>query len=282
MALAEGKVSVAPKVYVGIAPVRILGLNFNKKELEEVGIPVNQEPQYLGTREIDTPTGKETVKTVRLSFVAQTVPDKCGGIDYKFLINYYLQDSPSINKTNTKRELINNYGESYWLPEGTLLESIDSERFSYEGATVALVGEVRLTNFLKALIGIPNRTFLKDGVRSYIEDSQNALAKLDRLESLFIGDYSEIQNAIKSRLGNTITVCLGARLNNNFYNQDVFIDRVSKGTNVNYIIEAVKNAQQYGLYGSTTFDFGPIHLFTPHKVDDFPFSESPDSNLPFD
>lgn len=282
MALAEGRVSIAPKIYVGMAPVRILGLNFSKDELEKVGIFVNQEPQYLGTRELDIPSGKEIIKTARLSFVAQTVSDKCGGIDHKFLINYYLQNNVSVNKDNTKMELINNYGESIWLPIGEALESVDPGRFSYEGATRALVGEVRLTNFLKALIGIPNRTFLKDGVRNYIDNPQNALAKLDRLESLFIGDYSEIQNAIKSRLGNTITVCLGARYSSGYYYQDVFTDKVVKGSKGDYIIDAVKNSQQFGLYKSTVFEFGPVHLFTPQKVDDFPFSQEPVSDLPFD
>lgn len=274
MAFAMGQETkeVEIKRYIGVAPVTVLAVNPNKEKLDALrGFQSSKDPEYLGTTKI----GDKEVKQVRVDFLVRTVPEKSNGIELTTTVSFYIADSAEYTKDGKKLRVINKYGEDTWLTAEALQSGVLPENmqwFNMEGVRAAYRGERDITDFLKAYLIIPNRTYVdrNTGERKTIDDLSMAEAQLGHIEDYFKGDFSEIENILASRPNNRVKLCFGVKTtdDNKIY-QDVFIKRTVRNGTTNYsrLDEEIQAAKTAGVYSHTEFSVEPLHEYVVAPTD---------------
>lgn len=268
MAFAQGNSSnVSIKKYIGIGNVKVVAINPNKKQLEEIfKTTLEKEPEYVGKKEVN---GVE-VPSVRIDFVVKTDPNLNNGIESVHRLQYFLTKAPMYNNNKDKIKMINKYGECAWIPvEEAKAKQVPANQkwFSPEGMRPALRGEEELIGCLKEFLGIPRRTF-KDkntGETKEIEDIKKAEAYLEKIDNLFSGNVSELRSAISMRPENTIQVLIGVRTSeDNRQYQDVFNSKVLRGGSKRYEIleKALNERKMNGGYPNTEFVIGELREYS--------------------
>lgn len=241
-AFASGKDSnktfEARKLYIGIAPVRISCVNPSKTELEKLlGTEINEAPKYVDDSEINTPQGTKQVKRVRLDFFVNTNPDKFG-IDLRTKVTFFLKNGYHYNSDGTKVKVINKYGETAWLP----LESVKTKTlpdnmswFDPDDIRPSYVGEEELTKFIKAYLGIPNKSYKdKEGNVVELKNKADAEARLDNISQYFSGNIEELRNVVAMQPNNEVKVLFGVRETENGMYQTVYTREFMKSGVRNY------------------------------------------------
>ena len=112
MAISKGKTSVdfEYKKYYGVAPVKVLAVNPNKKELEGIyNTEFENSPEYVGT----TTRDEKEIPQVRIDFVVKTVKDSCG-VELLNKLSFFVCNSPRYNKDKSKMQIIDKYGRTAW------------------------------------------------------------------------------------------------------------------------------------------------------------------------
>lgn len=277
MAFASGSESVdrVRKLYIGVAPVFILGINPNKAEYEQFfNRTLEEAPVYIGENEVGPEGNKVKVPQIRLEFIVQTDAEKCG-VSFVDKVVFFLSKHRKYNKDGDKVEVINKYGESTYLPVGCVdgSEPIPDNMKWYDtsGMRPAYIGESELTSFIKAFLSIPNKSYRdKSGKTIFIKKLSDAEAHLDHIEDCFKGDISELKSVIGLQPNNRVKVMFGVRTtdDNNQY-QAVYTKKFLKNAVSSYdkLDAHLQTSKQAGAYPSVEFSATPIKEYTVESTD---------------
>lgn len=286
MAFSTGKESIEGgevKRYIGIAPVKILAVNPNKAEQEKIyNTTLEKEPEYVGNVNVN---GND-VQNVRISFVVETDPEKCNGIDITSTVSFFIQNGPRVGSQSGKYQIIDKYGRTAWATR----EDIDAKRipvYSNGPANidsdyrVAYAGEEDLTNFLKAYLNIPNVDKWEKGqIVGKIEHPEDAEARLDNIADFFKGDFKSLKEIISYQPNNKVKVLFGVRTTDDGKEyQAVYTNMVLKNSVNDYsrLDKDLQERKANGAYSSTTFEVCPLKEYTinPTAVEDLPQGSVP-------
>ena len=268
MAFASGKVStdavVFPK-YIGIGTFQVVALNPTKAEAEKLyGRELEKEPEYTS---VDEKTG---IKQVRLDFIIKTVPEKNNGIELLSKISYFLKQQPRITLNGLKVQVINEYGEATWVTTEQLAAGLneipEGVASWFEGPyREAVTGEEELTSFLKIYLNIPGKSFKKkDGTVVYLENPEDAKARLENINNYFSGNVKEISDIIKMQPDNKIQLPIGVKTtDDNKQYQDCFTKMPLRSNTTNYskLDAEIQSAKAAGSYSHTEFSMEPLHEY---------------------
>lgn len=205
------------KNYWGIAPVKVKAIQPTKAELEEFyGRTIENDPIYVTEKE----KNGVKVRNVRVDFLIETVPAKEGENPVKSKISFFVSKAPFVNKDKTKCKVIDVYSRTAWVTnEEYSAKAIP--QYSNGPARIsnnyraAYQGEEELTTFIKTWLNIPSVDSYIDGAwvpNPKFQPSQ-CEARLDNIDALFNGDYSELKNLVKLLPENKIWVLFGVRHN---------------------------------------------------------------------
>ena len=117
MAFGQGKVSSEGagngfKRYVGVASVKVLAVNPNMKEWNELtGGNMQNEPEYISTN-------NEGVKQARIVLLVKPDVNKTiGGIDTVIPVTFWFRKLPVQGSKTGKYQIIDKYGRTAWATE---------------------------------------------------------------------------------------------------------------------------------------------------------------------
>lgn len=279
------------KRFVGIAPVTILTLNPNKKELSEIlDREIEEEPVYIGEVEYTNPvTGQvSNIKSVRLDFWLRNEE-----LDITTKVSFRLIDTPFISKSG-KCKVIDKYGRTAWV---TAEEFKNKEVPMYasgparidKGYKTCMKNEEELIEFLKYYFGIADVERYKADTKEWvmIDKLDSALIQLDKTKEYFKGDVTEIKNVLKIAKANKVKVLLGTRIVDGNKYQTVFTGKFMRNSsNSTKMLErALKDAKENGRYTSTVFAIQPAKeyieeataTFAKEEVFENPFASQEDT-----
>lgn len=194
------------KRYIGVGSTFVKGVQPTKKELDEFFGYDAQEPEYV----VDTDNGKE----VRITFLLQTDPEVCNGIELKSRAMFSLRATPAYNKDETKVQVIDKYGNYTWVDAqlaksgGTLPQSAAIDQSHYR---MAAYGECDLVAFLKKFLGVPNSLKYTNGVWVLTDNAEDGLFGLEHIKDYFKGDFSELKEALKLQPNNKVKLLYGIK-----------------------------------------------------------------------
>lgn len=273
--------------YIGVAPVTILAVNPNKAELEKIyNTEIENSPEYISETEVGIEGNKHKVTQARVDFIVQTVKEKCNGIDMKTRVTFFLANDYRYNRDGSKVQVINKYGETTWLPienakAGTIPENLSW--FEPADFRPAYIGEEELIGFIKAYLGIPSKSYRRDGKVFEIVDKSEAEARLDKIKDYFKGDFSELKKVIALQPENRVKCLFGVRSTDDGKQyQAVYTQRFLKyGVNdYSYLDKDLQSRKDAGAYPNTEFSVCELKEYTVEATD-FNTVES-SSDLPFD
>lgn len=274
----ESKDAVGIKRYIGVAPCFVKAVNPDKGQFETLfNAQLDDEPTYVGKTDVD---GTE-VPNVRLSFVLQPDPDKVGFEAAPQSMALFLQKRPRYNKDKTKVQVIDKYGRTAWV---TVEQAKNHEIPVYKNGPAnldkdyrpAYVGEEEITNFLKTYLNIPNAMKYVEGVWKPVDNLQDCEARLENIDKLFKGDFSEIREAIELQPTNKVKVMFGVRTTEDnrqfqaFYTQMFLRNNVSDYSRLDKDLQERKLA---GAYATTEFSVEPLREYNVEATQFTPADE---------
>ncbi len=168
-------------LYTGVSTVKVLGINPTLAQLQDLQFKFEKEPEYTSIDDKDGVTRK-----VRIDVIINNDKFKT-----KFAIFLADKDRES-SKTPGSFEIINDFGQITWA--ASVQDALDkigkggNKWFKPEGARIAKMGEAQLV------------TFLRDWANTGVDE----VGKIDNLEALFKGNFSELQSYVKTLSNNTI------------------------------------------------------------------------------
>ena len=283
MAFGQGQVSTEGgsfKRYIGVASVSVLAINPTKAELEKLyGRTLENEPEYIGETEIGPEGNKTKVPQVRLDIIIKVDPEKYLDSQNQPLnliskVSIFLGKSPRIGANSGKYQVMDKYGRTAWAT----VEDINAKRIPQyangpanisEGYRPAYIGEEEIIGFLKAFLNIPNvdKWEEKDGKRQVvglIDHPEDAEAQLEKIESYFNGDFSELRTIIGYQPNNKLKVLFGIKTtNDNKQVQTVYTRMFLKNNITDYskLDKNVKEAQEGGALSNCVFDCTDLHEY---------------------
>lgn len=276
MAFASGSESKdrVKKLYIGVAPVFIVGVNPNKAEYEKLfNRTLDDAPVYIGEGEVGPEGDRVKVPQIRIDFIVKTDAEKCG-VELTDRITFFLSKARNFNRDRSKVEVINKYGESTYLPiacvEGTEPIPDNMKWYDTSGMRPTYIGEADLTAFIKAFLNIPSKSYRKGNEVVFIKNLADAEAKLDKIESYFRGDVSELKSVIGLQPNNRVKVMFGVKTtddNNQYqavYTKKFLKNMVNDYSKLDEDLQARKNA---GAYPSVEFLAEPIKEYTVESTD---------------
>ena len=276
MAFASGSESKdrVKKLYIGVAPVFIVGVNPNKAEYEKLfNRTLDDAPVYIGEGEVGPEGDRVKVPQIRIDFIVKTDAEKCG-VELTDRITFFLSKAMNFNRDRSKVEVINKYGESTYLPiacvEGTEPIPDNMKWYDTSGMRPTYIGEADLTAFIKAFLNIPSKSYRKGNEVVFIKNLDDAEAKLDKIESYFRGDVSELKSVIGLQPNNRVKVMFGVKTtddNNQYqavYTKKFLKNMVNDYSKLDEDLQARKNA---GAYPSVEFLAEPIKEYTVESTD---------------
>ena len=277
------------KRYIGVASVKVLGVNPTKSELEGFyKTTIDNEPNYLGEVEND---GKK-VKTARIDFIVKVAEGKYkdhngDDIDLVNRVTFFLRNEYKFNKDKTKVQVIDKYGRTAWATiEEAKAHTIPTYSNGNQaridsGYRPAFVGEEELTEFVKAYLSIPSvEKWSNRQIVGLIDNPEEAEARFEHISDYFNGDFSEIVNISKYQPENKVKVLFGIKTTDtNKKYQDVFTRMFLRNGATDYskLDGEVKAAQNAGAYPNTVFEVCDLHEYveTPTSFDEAPTADMP-------
>lgn len=279
---AESKEAVGIKRYKGVAPCFIKAVNPNKAEFEKLfNTQLEDEPTYVGTVDID---GTE-VPNVRLSFVLQPDVEKVGFEVGPQNMALFLQRRPRYNKDKTKVQVIDKYGRTAWP---TIEQAKNHEIPVYSNGPAnldkdyrpAYVGEEELTNFLKTYLVIPNPMKYVNGTWVAADNLQDCEARLENIDKLFKGDFSEIIEALTLQPTNKVKVLFGVRTTEDNKQYQAFYTPMflrNSASDYSKLDKDVQERKLNGAYPTTEFE---VCDFQEYNVEATNFTPSAETQSP--
>lgn len=294
----ESKEATGFKKYIGVAPCFVKAVNPTKEEFEKIfDTQLDEKPSYLGTVDVD---GTE-VPNARISFIIQPDVEKTGIDCGPVTMALFIQKRPRYNRDNTKVQVIDKYGRTAWV---TIEQAKNHQIPVYKNGPAnidkdyrpAYVGEEELTNFLRTYLGIPNPMKYVDDSWVPSDNLQDCEARLENLDSIFKGDFSEIQEAVALQPLNKVKIMFGVRTTEDNKQYQAFYTQMFLRNNIADYSKLDKDLQERklaGAYKTTEFSTCPFKEytveatnFTPVETkipEDNPLGEIPSTNdLPWE
>ena len=271
--------------YIGVAPVYVLAVNPNKEQLEKLyNRSLDNAPEYIS--EIEVGEDKHKVPNVRLDFIVKTDAEKCGGVEFITKVSLFLRKEYRYNRDKTKVQVIDKYGRTAWV---TIEQAKNHEIPVYSNGPAnldkdyrpAYVGEEELTDFLKAYLNIPNVMKYVNEKWVMVDNPSDCEARLEKIESYFKGDFSELRSAIALQPTNKVKVLFGVRTtDDNKQYQAVYTQMFLKNSITDYskLDKHLQERKNAGACSTTEFE---VCNFKEYKVEATDFSKSSPSNDPF-
>lgn len=273
----ESKEAAEIKRYIGVAPVFVLGVNPNKKELEDFyNTNLESEPEYVGTTDING----ETVQNVRIDFIVKTDEEKCG-INMVTKVPFFVRNEYRYNKDKSKVQVIDKYGRTAWV---TIEQAKAKEIPMYSNGPANLdkdyrpcfVGEEDLTNFIKNYLNIPSVMKYINGSWVMNENPEDSEARLDGIANYFKGDFSELKTIVGLQPNNKVKVMFGVRTtDDNKQYQSVYTQMTLKNSVKDYskLDADLQERKANGAYATTEFEACDIKEYSIKETD---FTETND------
>lgn len=235
-------------LYTGLADCKVLAINPTLKELNDLEIGLQQEPQYIGD------DGR-----VRLDFWVETQNEEA----IKTKLSLWIEPEHKVSQTG-KPQWINKYGKTAWA--NTIEETNDY--FLRDGVRHAFTGEEDLHKFLQAFLNV-----VYDTKNKKYDDCQ-----IDNMDKLFRGDFSELKNILTIFGDNTIRLLFGVKTTDSGTYQNVYNKFFEKTcVKANYT-NWQKNAVDAD-YGAFKADFQGDWTFKPYTGSTTAFVPTADAEV---
>lgn len=282
MAFAKGAEStegVTIERYTGVAPVNIVCFNPTKEQLEAIyNTKLDNAPEYIGVMENDG----NKIPYARVTFLVKPDPDKVGMDVDPISIALFVRKEYKFNSDGTKVRVIDEYGNSGWATKeqcqahAPLLSKAGKPLKISPNYRPAYVGEIELTDFIKAFLNIPDAFEYVDDTWRLKKDADLSIARFENIDKLFAGDFKEVTDAIAYQPDNKVKVLFGVRKNDegkmyqSFYKEMFLKNSVTDYSKLDKDVQDRKNA---GAYPTTDFEVGDFKVY---KVDATPLDAPAD------
>lgn len=304
MAIAQGSESkeFVRKLYIGVAPVYVVAVNPNKEMLSKFyDTNIEEEPEYISESTVGIGDDETKVPQVRIDFLTMTNPEKSNGIEMKSKITFFLKKAVRYNRDKSKVQVVDKYGMFAW-PSIEEAKNNQIPQYSNGPATLdkdyrpAYVGEEELTNFIKQYLNIPNPSYgyidknTGERVVRVLPNLDDALARLDNIDSYFKGDFKELESVLKLQPKNMVKTMFGVRTtDDNKEYQAVYTQMFLKNSITDYsrLDKDLKSRKDAGAYPTTEFSIEPLHEYKVEATDfskpvDTPFESPSEVKGPWD
>lgn len=284
------------KRYVGVGSTFVKGVQPTKKELDEFfGFESQSEPEYL----VDTDNGKE----VRITFILQTDPDACNGIDLKSRAMFTLRQAAAYNRDQSKVQVIDMYGNHTWVAtedakagKAIMLPSGNPQKIDTK-YRMACVGECDLIDFLKKYLCVADAFNYVNGVWVKKENADDYKFALENIKDYFRGDFKELKEALALQPNNKVKMLYGVKTNDEGKQYQVVCTRgdliMANSANSNAVTALERNlasAKQNGAYQNVDYrvcelqewSVEPTNLEKKEEGGDLPFETSSSGDMPWD
>ena len=287
------------KRYIGLGSTYIKGVQPSKKEIDAFfGFDSQAEPEYLK----DGENGKEA----HITFLLQTDPETCNGIELKSRAMFTLRAVPAYNRDQTKVQVIDDYGNYTWV---NTEDAKAGKAVTHNGNPakidtkyhIACVGECDLVTFLKKYLCVQDAFNYVNGTWVKKENADEYKFALEHIKDYFKGDFKELKEAIALQPNNKVKLLYGVRTTNEGKQYQAVCTRgelvLYNNANANAVTRLEKdlaNAKQNGAYQTTDYrvqelqewNVQPTNLEKPASdTDNMPFdtpSAGSESGMPWD
>lgn len=288
MAFGKGQESTegnVVKMYTGVAPVFILGVNPNKAELEKLyNTQFEKEPEYIS--EIEVGEDRHKVQNVRLDFIVKTDAEKCNGVEIITKVVFFIRNEYRYNRDKTKVQVIDKYGRTAWV---TIEQAKSHEIPMYKNGPAnldkdyrpAYHGEEELTDFIKSYLNIPNVMKYVNNTWIMVDNPSDCEARLEDINSYFKDDFKELKEVIALQPNNKIKVLFGVRTtDDNRQYQTVYTQMFLRNNITNYskLDANLQERKAAGAYPTTEFIVGDLKEY---NVEPTNFSNTTANDMPF-
>lgn len=266
MAIKLGKPSEESsfKLYQGVGAFKVIAINPTKKELEDIGRTVNEEPTYIGKND-------KNETTARIQVYVRTNPDSSvnNGVQITTSFMFNLTKAKRVGSNSGKIQVIDKFGRTAWATQS----DIDNKAIPVysngpanisEGYRPAAIGEENLVNFLIAWLNIPsvmeyNRA---TGTWSMRKDTEECEVSLD-LTKIFNGDFSELQELVKLATEFEVKGAFGVRTTDKGQYQAVYTRMFLRNASSNYdkLAANISETQNNGAEANTEYSTLPLHEY---------------------
>lgn len=127
--------------YTGLTRAIIVGVNPNLKQLSELGVKLQQEPEYRRT------INGENKYVV--SFWLKSLDN-----DKLFKVEFLLDKNIVKNRDNTKTKMIDKYGRTSWTTNPTTMSDVNRDYFDVESGRPCRTMEEEINNFVRNYNGL--------------------------------------------------------------------------------------------------------------------------------
>lgn len=273
MAIAKGVETkeFETKRYIGFAPVKVLAVNPNKKELEALYGREFEEPEYIST--VKNKDDKD-VQSIRLSFIVRPDTNRVS-VDSLFNISLFLRKEYMFNTEKTKVKVIDKYGRTAWV---TVEQAKNHEIPMYKNGPARIDkgyrpmyrGEEELIDFIKCYLGIPNIDIYDNNTGVWVINSNPSICEVqfDSIDSFFSGNIKELKEAVTYQPNNFIKVLFGVRESDGKTYQTCYTGKFAKNNaRTKYIEESVNDVQNNGGLSTSVFEFCDLKEYKPLATD---------------
>lgn len=279
------------KRYVGFGNSFVLAVNPDKKKLDELmGYESQAIPEYTGE--------DDNGKFGRVTFIVRTDPETCDGIQITNRLTFTVRNQPDYNRDKTKVRVIDEYGNSRYIPvedakEKKPIFNKDGREASFGEYHVARVGETDLTAFLRTYLCVPNGFTYNSEIKEWtLSNPKEGRLKLEYVDKYVSGDVSEIKEAIALQPNNKIKLLYGVRTTDEgkqyqviMTKEDFIIRSNASQSDINRCATALADAKIRGSYANTELVVQPIAEYAVNPTD---FSktdsskDADDEHMPWD
>lgn len=281
MAIAKGRESFEAlkfKKYIGVCPVFVKAVNPDKKTYEELyNVALDEEISYTG---VVTDNDGNEIPNARISIILQPDNEKVGFEMPLITMALFIQNRARYNKDNTKVQVIDKYGRTAWATiDEAKNHKIPTDKNSNplnidKDYRPAYIGEEELVKFIKAYLCIPNIQKYDNSTKTWILNSdvnpEECECRLDNLDKIFKGDFSEITEALTVLPNNKVKVMLGVRndIQSGRVFQAVYTKEFLTNSSSSYstlekrVQEDINNAMQNGRTLNSEFKAIPVQEYS--------------------
>lgn len=181
--------------YTGLTRAKIVAVNPNLKELEKIGVKLQEEPEY---RKVINSENKYIV-----TFWLQSLD-----IDKLFKIDFLLDKSIVKNRDNTKTKMIDKFGRIAWTTNPQTMPDVNRDFFDVESGRPCRTMEEEINNFIRNYNGLKTK---EEGLVNLENIFQNPKLVIKDLQDSETGMYSWDINTIWIFATSSIVVKDGKR-----------------------------------------------------------------------
>lgn len=196
--------------YIGLGSTFVKGVQPTKKEIDEFfGYDSQTEPEYVK----DGDNGKEA----HITFLIQTDPEQCNGIELKSRAMFTLRQAPAYNRDETKVQVIDMYGNYTWAnvedakAGKALVSSSGNPQKIDTKYRMACVGECDLVAFLKKYLCVQEAFNYINGTWVKKENADECVFGLEHIKDYFKEDFKELKDALDLQPNNKVKLLYGVR-----------------------------------------------------------------------